>query len=73
MVQGKEKLAVDEKEKKQERRQRNRERERERKGWKKKRRESERTSERASVQTRKIKIGRGILRKESVLSKKRRR
>lgn len=49
------------------------ERERERKGWKKKRRESERTSERASVQTRKTKIGRGILRKESVLSKKRRR
>lgn len=43
------------------------------KGWKKKRRESERTSERASVQTRKTKIGRGILRKESVLSKKKRR
>lgn len=72
MVQAKEKkLAVDEKEKKQERRQRNRERER-MKGWKKKR-ESERTSERASVQTRKTKIGRRILRKESVLSKKKRR
>lgn len=42
------------------------------KGWKKKR-ESERTSERASVQTRKTKIGRRILRKESVLSKKKRR